>query len=117
MNSFDNVQSDDFAAEYEARQAGELHPVECGCGRVLTTADEISAELCDQCAAEMEAAWADEDDYYSYEDEYDYPEDNFRDDVEADADTLASAGWGTDEDYGGCCDWDCGMDYDFGYDG
>jgi len=29
----------------------------------------------------------------------DYPEDNFRDDVEADADTLKSAGWGTDEDY------------------
>ena len=31
---------------------------------------------------------------------YDEPEDQFRDDVEADADTLASAGWGTDEDYG-----------------
>lgn len=27
-------------------------------------------------------------------------EDNFRDDVEADADVLASAGYGTDEDYG-----------------
>ncbi len=27
-------------------------------------------------------------------------EDNFRDDVDADADTLASAGYGTDEDYG-----------------
>jgi len=27
-------------------------------------------------------------------------EDGFRDDVEADADTLKSAGWGTDEDYG-----------------
>ena len=26
-------------------------------------------------------------------------EDHFRDDVEADADTLRSAGWGTDEDY------------------
>ena len=26
--------------------------------------------------------------------------DQFRDDVEADADTLRSAGWGTDEDYG-----------------
>lgn len=30
----------------------------------------------------------------------DEPEDHFRDDVEADADTLASVGWGTDEDYG-----------------
>jgi len=28
------------------------------------------------------------------------PEDHFRNDVEADADTLASAGYGTDEDYG-----------------
>jgi hypothetical protein len=27
-------------------------------------------------------------------------EDNFRDDVDADANALASAGWGTDEDYG-----------------
>lgn len=30
----------------------------------------------------------------------DEPEDQFRDDVEADADVLASAGWGMDEDYG-----------------
>lgn len=28
-------------------------------------------------------------------------EDQFRDDVEADADALAGAGYGTDEDYGG----------------
>lgn len=36
-------------------------------------------------------------------DEVDEPEereDYFRDDVEADADVLASIGWGTDEDYG-----------------
>lgn len=30
----------------------------------------------------------------------DGPEDHFRDDVEADADVLRSAGMGTDEDYG-----------------
>ena len=36
-----------------------------------------------------------ESDYQSDEEWY-----GFRDDVEADADTLASAGWGTDEDYG-----------------
>lgn len=35
------------------------------------------------------------DDSYDYDDE---PQDMT--DVEADADTLASAGWGTDEDYG-----------------
>jgi len=38
---------------------------------------------------------------------WDEPEDNMSD-VEADADTLRSCGWGTDEDYG----YD-GMDYDF----
>jgi hypothetical protein len=32
-------------------------------------------------------------------------EDQFNSDAEANADALASAGWGTDEDYGGCCDW------------
>jgi hypothetical protein len=36
-------------------------------------------------------------------------EDNFRDDVDADANALASAGWGTDEDYGG--DYFDGGDY------
>ncbi len=34
-----------------------------------------------------------------YPEEQEEPEDHFRDDVEADADTLASAGWGTNEDY------------------
>jgi len=31
--------------------------------------------------------------------------DGFQSDAEADGDALASAGWGTDEDYGGCNDW------------
>jgi hypothetical protein len=30
----------------------------------------------------------------------DWEKDGFNSDVEADADALASAGWGTDEDYG-----------------
>ena len=30
--------------------------------------------------------------------------DGFNSDAEADADALASAGWGTDEDYGGDCE-------------
>jgi len=34
-------------------------------------------------------------------------EDCFRNDVEADADVLASAGWGTDEDYGCYDSGDC----------
>jgi len=43
--------------------------------------------------------------HYGAEDE---PFDGFRTDAEADADALASAGWGTDEDYGGSNDggWD-----------
>ncbi len=40
-------------------------------------------------------------------------EDQFRSDAEADADALASAGWGTDEDYGyyGEDSWDDSYDY------
>jgi hypothetical protein len=38
-------------------------------------------------------------------------EDQFRNDVEADADTLASAGYGTDEDYGYYGEDDFGYDY------
>ena len=38
-------------------------------------------------------------------DKEDEPWDGFNSDAEADADALASAGYGTDEDYGGCCDW------------
>ena len=38
------------------------------------------------------------------EGEQEPPEDNFRDDVEADADALASAGFGCDEDYNSSMD-------------
>lgn len=37
----------------------------------------------------------------AYDEHDDEPWDGFNSDAEADADTLASAGWGTDEDYGG----------------
>lgn len=43
----------------------------------------------------------DDDGYAEIEDFDDEPWDGFRDDVDADADALRSAGWGTDEDYGG----------------
>jgi len=39
------------------------------------------------------------------EEEEPEPWDGFNSDAEADSDALASAGMGTDEDYGGCCDW------------
>lgn len=65
------------------------------------------AEYLDRCG----------DDMSEYEDEPecgDEPWDGFRDDVEADADVLRMAGWGTDEDYGyyGECENDGG---DWGY--
>ena len=42
---------------------------------------------------------------WKFDDPADEPWDGFRSDAEADGDALASAGWGTDEDYGGCNDW------------
>jgi len=42
----------------------------------------------------------DEYDEMKEQDEYDEPWDGFNSDAEADADALASAGLGTDEDYG-----------------
>jgi|LakMenE18May11ns_1017448.scaffolds.fasta_scaffold8506986_1 hypothetical protein len=42
----------------------------------------------------------DGDDCSEFDGEPEPREDHFRDDVDADADTLASAGYGTDEDYG-----------------
>lgn len=56
----------------------------CGCGgvEVLTGQDAL------------DAFWESK-----LEEDFDGPEDNFTD-AEADADTLASAGMGTDEDYG-----------------
>jgi len=42
----------------------------------------------------------DDDDQYGTSRTSDEPEDQFRSDAEADADVLAGAGYGTDEDYG-----------------
>ena len=44
--------------------------------------------------------YGDEDREYTHPEEYVDDEPTDMTDVEADADTLASAGWGTDEDYG-----------------
>lgn len=59
--------------------------------------------------------WADEEElgYDDYEDDAD-EHDHFRDDVDADADTLRMAGYGTDEDYGDYGQWDA---YDDAYGG
>ena len=55
--------------------------------------DEVYAQ-CPDCEPE------DGDDCSEFDGEPEPREDHFRDDVDADADTLASAGYGTDEDYG-----------------
>lgn len=63
------------------------------CGNLC--AEEFCSQSCYQeYESEMDAMW-DEGDEMGWMDE---PRDMT--DVEADADTLASAGWGTDEDYG-----------------
>lgn len=56
--------------------------------------------------AEAPIDFIDDQEEFDGEDFNDEPPDQFHDDVEADADVLASAGWGTNEDYG-----------DFGYGG
>lgn len=66
----------------------------CGCG------DEPSQEEQMEQAEEMEALSGVNDLDEEDQDPADRPEDNFRDDVEADADVLRMAGFGTDEDYG-----------------
>lgn len=60
--------------------------INCGCSM------DVGGELCYDCSHD--------DDTPDYYDDREDERDGFRDDVEADADTLASAGYGTDEDYG-----------------
>lgn len=57
--------------------------------------DDFENDLCFDCDDDC-SEFDDEPDF----DDNDEPRDQFRDDVEADADVLASAGWGCDEDYG-----------------
>lgn len=69
----------------------------CTCGAVVPITSRYS--ICEGCLERGRM----EDDYEQSiaDDEWEEePDDGFRDDVDADADTLKSAGWGTDEDYG-----------------
>lgn len=66
-------------------------------GDAYTTREDIVSHYPD--SESLIAALQEENEEREYGSEP--PEDHFRDDVEADADTLASAGYGTDEDYGG----------------
>jgi len=68
----------------------------CGCDPI-DTVDLIPGDNCCPYCGDPDC-FGDCDDVEDFEDFE--REDNFRDDVEADADVLAMAGYGTDEDYG-----------------
>ena len=65
----------------------------------IETANELGVDVLRDRDGTTETVWSFED---AGDDE---PWDGFNSDAEADADALASAGWGTDEDYGGSEDW------------
>jgi len=65
----------------------------------IEAANEIGTDVMCERDGEVELAWSFEESGSA-----DEPWDGFNSDAEADADALASAGWGTDEDYGGCYD-------------
>lgn len=67
----------------------------CGCGH------EASQESQHEAFLELQEELREQDDMH-YDDPHDDDEmpDDGMTDAEADADTLRSAGWGTDEDYG-----------------
>ena len=65
----------------------------------IEVANEVGTDVMRERDGEVELAWSFEESGCA-----DEPWDGFNSDAEADADALASAGWGTDEDYGGCYD-------------
>ena len=65
----------------------------------IEVANEIGTDVMCERDGEVELVWSFEESGCA-----DEPWDGFNSDAEADADALASAGWGTDEDYGGCYD-------------
>ena len=67
----------------------------------IEVANEIGTDVMRERDGEVETVWS-FDESGSFD--ADEPWDGFNSDAEADADALASAGWGTDEDYGGCYD-------------
>ena len=65
----------------------------------IEVANEIGTDVMCERDGEVELGWSFDESGCA-----DEPWDGFNSDAEADADALASAGWGTDEDYGGCYD-------------
>ena len=67
----------------------------------IEVANEVGTDVMRERDGEVELAWSFEESGSFAADE---PGGGFRSGAEADAVSLASAGWGTDEDYGGCYD-------------
>ena len=65
--------------------------------------DEEPSQFSAWRSGRQDAAYDEQDDFSDSTNEDALREDSMSD-AEADADTLASAGWGTDEDYGSACD-------------
>ncbi len=68
----------------------------------IESANELGTDVLRDRDGATEIVWSFDESGAVEEEE---PWDGFNSDAEADGDALASAGWGTDEDYGGCCDW------------
>jgi hypothetical protein len=66
--------------------------------------DEEPSQFSAWRSGRQDAAYDEQDDFSDSINEDAIREDSMTD-AEADADTLASAGWGTDEDYGGDSEW------------
>ena len=97
-------------AIYDVVLAGELYDVDPEDTvrevAMAEAAENAEADLVAREIAEDEHLEADYEDALQAED-YEYDGEPYEDDVWADADALASIGWGTDEDYGcyGGEDW------------
>jgi hypothetical protein len=75
----------------------------------VTVIDVDDYERVERYVQAVQEVLGEEDHAFLYEDSdegrfIEEPEDQFLSDTEADADVLASIGWGTDEDYGGTDD-------------
>jgi hypothetical protein len=70
----------------------------------IETANELGTDVLRDRDGTTEVVWSFDESGTADEEE---PWDGFNSDAEADADALASAGWGTDEDYGGYEDYGC----------
>ncbi len=86
----DELRAKDLA-DYDAQRDAQL-------------SDQQEELICDPHGDDMseydDDQQGDDDDQYGTSRASDEPEDQFRSDAEADADVLAGAGYGTDEDYG-----------------